>query len=392
MGVGIHPWGKFPDKTFVDLGVVAIENALKDAGLAWKDVQSMTAGCWAWGGTDGMNTGPRIAATLGETGIPITNIYNMCATGTSVFREGYFQVASGMYDVVLALGLDVSPPGFFSVIGKDDPKRFQVVGPDWLRWKMVGLTNPGCWALECRKRMETFGTTEVHLAKAKVAASKHGALNPNALYRKVFTVEEILASPMVCDPLRLFMICATRDGAGAAILCSMEKARQLTAKPVQVAGIGLGSSLYGDPTIRLGLVYAPVKAEAPRVSESASSSRQAYKMAGIGPEDVDFVELPDNSSWHYLQYIETLGFCPPGGADRLLDEGQTGIGGKVPVCPSGGVASFGEAATAQGLAQIFELVTQLRGQAGARQVKGAKVGLAQTYGQLGNSACAIFKV
>lgn len=187
------------------------------------------------------------------------------------------------------------------------------------------------------------------------------------------------------------MISATRDGAAAAVLCSMDKARQYTSKPVTIAGVGLGSSLYGDQTAKLGLVYAPAKAEAPLISESYTSSQAAYKMAGIGPEDLDFVELPDNSSWHYLQYIETLGLCGPGEADHLLNEGQTAIGGKIPICPSGGPSSFGEAINAQGLAQICEIVWQLRGEAGARQVEGAKVGLSQTYGQLGNSAAAILK-
>lgn len=240
--------------------------------------------------------------------------------------------------------------------------------------------------------MEKYGTTERHLAKAKVACSKHGALNPNALYRKEFTEEEVLNSPMVCAPLRLYEICATRDGAAAVVLCSKDKAKEYNAKPVTVAGIGLGSSLYGDPTLRLGLLSSPTEGTAPLLSESYMSARMAFEQAGIGPEDVDFVEVPDNSSWHYLQYLETMGFCGPGEAEQLLDEGETIIGGKLPVCPSGGASSFGEAIAAQGLLQICDLVEQLRGQAGPRQVEGAKVGMAQTYGQLGNSASAILKI
>ena len=240
--------------------------------------------------------------------------------------------------------------------------------------------------------MEKYGTTERHLARVKVACSKHGALNPNALYRKEFTEEEVLNSPMVCAPLRLYMICATRDGAAAVVLCSKDKAKKYNAKPVTIAGIGLGSSLYGDPTLRLGLLSSPTEGTAPLLSESYMSARMAFEQAGIGPEDVDFVEVPDNSSWHYLQYLETMGFCGPGEADQLLDEGETIIGGKLPVCPSGGASSFGEAIAAQGLLQIYDLVEQLRGQAGPRQVEGAKVGMAQTYGQLGNSASAILKI
>ena len=386
IGIGMHPWGKFPDKTFLDLGVEATMNALADANMEWQDIQAMVSGEWVWGGSTGFISGQSLAARLGETGIPITNIWNMCATATNVFRTAYHIVASGERDICLAVGLDVSPKGFFTTIGGGD-----TLDVDMVRWKMMGITNPGYWAIECRRRMEQYGTTERHLAKAKVACSKHGALNPYATYRKVFTEEEVLSSPIVCDPLRLFEICATRDGAAAAILCSTEKAKQFQAKPVTVAGVGLGSSKYGDVTMRLGLVCAPATAEAPLLSESAMSAQMAYELAGIGPEDLDFIELPDNSSWHYLQYIETLGLCGPGEADRLLDDGETMIGGKIPVCPSGGAAAFGEAVAAQGLAQICELVWQLRDDCGERQVQNAKVGMSQTYGMLGNSAATILK-
>jgi len=388
VGVGMHSWGKFPEKTFVDMGVEATQNALKDASIEWRDVQEMVAGIWVWGCTSGMNPGPSLAAALGETGIPITNIYNMCATGTNVLRTAYQTIASGQRDITLAVSLDMSPKGFFTTMGhSEDPKD-----TDFLRWKMMGLTNPGYWAMECRKRMEKYGTTEHHLAKAKVICSKHGSLNPHALYRKVFTEEEVLNSAMVCDPLRLLMICATRDGAAAAILCSADKAKKYNAKPITIAGLGQGSSLYGDPTARLGLLYAPVEGTAPLLSESVQAAHMAFDEAGVGPEDIDFVEIPDNSSWHYLQYLESLGFCEPGEADRLIDEGVFDIGGKLPVNTSGGIASFGEAIAATGMAQICELVEQLRGQAGARQVEGAKIGMAQTYGQLGNSASAILKI
>lgn len=202
----------------------------------------------------------------------------------------------------------------------------------------------------------------------------------------------MLASPTVCDPLHLYEICATRAGAAAAVLCRADKAKKYNGKPIIVAGVGLGSSLYGDPTMRLGLLSAPAGEMAPLLSESYMSARMAYELAGIGPEDIDFVEVPDNSSWHYLQYLETMDFCGPGEADRLLDEGQTLIGGKLPVCPSGGASSFGGALSAQGLLQICGIVEQLRGRAGPRQVEGAKVGMGQTYGQLGNSASIILKV
>ena len=393
IGVGMHPWGKFPDKDFVDLGYVAVKNALKDAGVEWKDIQSMVSGCWVWGGTNGMNAGPRLAATLGETGIPILNIFNMCATSNGTLREACLQVASGAYDTTMAVGLDMSPKGFFAMMGKEDPSRYNCIDTDYMRWKMVGITNPAYWALDMRKRMEKYGTTKETLAMCKVAASKHGALNPHAIYKHQYTVDEILNSPMVTDPLTLYMISPTRDGAAAIIVTTLEKARQYTTKPIIVAGVGMGSSLYGDPTARLGLVYAPQETPGSTfISESVMAAQEAYKMSGIGPEDLDFAEYPDNSPWHYLQYMESLGFCGEGEADRMLNDGETMIGGKIPVCPSGGASSFGEVICAQGLAAVCEIVWQLKGEAGARQVKGAKAALAQTYGQLGNSAAAILKI
>ena len=211
IGIGMHRWGKFPEKSFVDLGAVAVRAALADAGLQWTDIPAAVAGLYVWGGATGFNAGSALAGQMGETGIPITNVFNFSATATSVFRSAYLTVASGEQDICLAVGLDKSPVGFLTALGAEDPND-----PDQIRFHMVGLTNPAYWAMECRKRMEEHGTTEGHLARAKVAASVHGALNPNALYRKVYTEEEVLASPLVSDPLRLLEICATRDGAAAA--------------------------------------------------------------------------------------------------------------------------------------------------------------------------------
>jgi len=385
IGVGMAPWGKFPDIDLYDLGAEAARKAIADAGLEWTDIESLVSGVYKWGSEAALASGQSVAARLGETGIPITNVYQMCATATNALRVAYLSIAAGECDIALALGLDKSPGGFFSTIGREPTDSM------YLRWSMVGLSNPAYWALDCRQRMEEYGTTEAHLAKVKVTLSKHGALNPNARYRKVFTIEEVLNSPMVCDPLRLYEICATSDGAAAAVLCSTEKARKYTSKPITVAGVGLGSSMYGDLASKLGVLCVPTTEKVPFLSESARASQMAYKQAGIGPKEIDFVELPDNSSWHYLQYLETLGFCGPGEADRLLDEDALRIGGKLPVCPSGGVSSFGESLSAQGLAQICEVVWQLRGDAGERQIAGAKVGMTQTYGMFGNSACTILK-
>jgi acetyl-CoA acetyltransferase len=383
LGVGIHPWGKFPAKTFVELGVHAVREALRDAAVDWTDIESIASGCYVWGGMAGLLAGHQLAYAMGETGIPIINIYNACATSTAALREAWLQVASGACDVALAVGLDKSPLGFLPAL-TDDPQD-----ADYVRWRMAGLSNPGYWALECRRRMHEHGTTEEDLARIKVKASKAGSLNPNARFRKVYTQEDVLRSPMVCDPLRLLEICATSDGAAAVIVASMDRVRRHTQKPIKVAGVSVSSSKFGDPAVRVLTLSSPVQATAPFMSESVIAAQAVYEQAGIGPEDVDLVELPDNSSWHELVYMESMGICRPGEAERLIRDGETQIGGRIPVCPSGGAASFGEAVAAQGLLQVHENVMQLRQQAGARQVEGAKVAISQVYGMQGNNSAVL---
>jgi acetyl-CoA acetyltransferase len=386
IGIGIHPWGKFSNKTFVELGVDAIAKALEDANIKWKEIETICSGIYIWGGNAGHLSGQYLASVFGETGVPVVNVYNACATGASALRTAYLSIASGQVDTALAVGVDISPEGFLSA-KSDNPKQDR----DVLRWRMVGMPNPTYWALECRKRMQKYGTTQEDLAMPKVILSQYGAQNPNARYKKIFTLEEVLNSKMVSDPLRLYEICATSDGAGALILCAASKARQYTSKSVTIAASTLGSALYGDPTIRISAISSPAKPEAPLLSESYSSSQQAYKLANVGPEDIDVLELPDNSSWHYLQYLETCGFCGEGEAEKMVQDGDTKIDGRVAVCPSGGFSSFGEAIGAQAIWQVTEVAMQLRGECGARQVKNAKVGMAQTYGLMGNSGTTILK-
>lgn len=387
LGVGAHAWGKFPGKDFVDLAVTAAHEAFKDAGIGWKDIQAMVCAETMWAGRAGLYAGQFISRALGSRGIPAINVENACATGAVALAIAAMMIRSGMYDIVMAIGGDVSPEGFYPSLPGEDP-----LSPDSLRWTAIGATNPVHWALDCRRRMKEYGTTEAHLAKVKVKNSKYGASNPLARYKKVFTLEEVLNSPMVAYPLRLYEICATSDGGAAVILSSMQVARKYTSKPVILAAATLGNLVYGDPTVVIGSHIAyKVKSTTPMLSESVQSSRKAYEEAGIGPEDLDFAELPDNSSWHELVYMEALGFCRPGEAERLLDQGATELGGKLPINVSGGFSSFGEAVAAQGLLQLHEIVRQLRGQAGPRQVENARVGLGHAYGAQGNAGTVIVK-
>ena len=387
LGSGMHPYGLFPEKSAVEMGAEAAMNAVKDAGVRWRDIEIIAAGVIGHAGMSGLFAGHELAGVVGETGIPIVNVSNACATGNSAIRVVADAIALGRCDIGLAVGWDKFAGGFYSYRGGAEDSADM----DYIRWRIVGNSNPAYWALECRKRMEKYGTTELQLAKAKAVVSKCGALNPYARYRKVFTVDEVLASPYVVEPLRLYEICATSSGGAAAVLCSMDVARKYTTRPVIVAGCCVASSLYGDPTIRIPFVSASAIPETPLLSESYMAAKMAFEEAGMGPDEMDLVELPDNSSWHYFQYLETDGFCKPGEAEKLLDAGETEIGGKLPVNPSGGPASLGEAFPCQGVAQVYEIFRQLRGESGPRQVEGAKAGFGQVYGGQGNNAAVILK-
>jgi acetyl-CoA acetyltransferase len=258
---------------------------------------------------------------------------------------------------------------------------------------MAGMPNPVYWALEARKRMAKHGTTEEDLARVKVVMSKYGSMNPDARFKKAYTLEEVLASVYVCDPLRLYEICPVSTGAAAVVVTADKDLIAKADKPVKINAVTMGSAMYGDPTIRIGVVSCPSGSEAPMLSESYSASRQCYEKAGIGPEEIEYLELPDNSSWHYLVYLETCGFCQEGEADRMLREGETEIDGKLPTNLSGGFSSHGEAVAAQAIWQVIECANQLRGRCGQRQVpKDLKVAMAQTYGLMGNSGTTILTV
>jgi acetyl-CoA acetyltransferase len=388
IGVGMHPFGKFPEKNSIQLGCEAILRALDDAGMEWSDIQYLVASVSPV--VNGITTilpGQRLVEQMGELGIPVINVSNVCASGTVAVKAAYQAVALGDCDIALAVGFDCSPKGFYPII----PGSHDINDVDFMRWRIVGIPNPGHWAMECRKRMEKYGTTEHTLAMTKVLASRNSVHNPYARYRKAFTIEEVFASPYVAEPLRLLEICATSDGAAAVILCSMDVAKRRTTNPITVAAVTTGHAQYGDGTVHLTSVAYNAKQEAPVASEGHVAAKLAYEQAGIGPEDLDVVELPDNSAWHYLAYLESLGLAKEGEADRLVEEEATAIGGKIPCCTGGGFASFGEATPAMGEVQVAELIWQLRGVQGSRQVEGAKVGLGQCYGGNSNNSVIILK-
>ena len=389
-GVDMHPFGKFPDKPLINMLTQVVEGALKDAGVEWKDLQAISAGSSRFSGGMGWGlAGNEIAQMMGRSGIPIYNVSSACATGANAFNVAYNLVASGECDMVLAVAGEKMPKGF---IPRTPGAADDASDVDYIRWKAIGIPNPGYWALQMTRRMEDFGTTEKHIAKVAVKAHEVGAKNPMARYKKVFTLDEVMNSPMVNYPLRLFEICAVSDGAAAAVLCSKDKISQIGANPVWVASSAVASMQFGDPQFRIPEVSTskPI-ASVPFTSEVALAVRKAFEMANMGPEEIDFIELQDNCAGHELFMPEAWDICKPGECDRLVEEGQTYPNGKLPINPSGGFASFGEATTAMGLFQVAQGVWQLRGEAGSRQVEGARTCLLQTLGLGGNGSAIILK-
>jgi acetyl-CoA acetyltransferase len=276
------------------------------------------------------------------------------------------------------------PKGFIQTSGVEE-----TTDPEFLRQRCVGMPGPAFWALLCRQRMAEHGTTEEQLAKVAVKAHEIAQHNDNARFRQLFTLEQVLESALVSDPLRLYEICPVSDGAAAAVICSADKARQLTTDPIWVAGSAVATARFDDGLPR-GL--AGVIPEGPaHHSEAAAAVAKALAQAGVAPTELDFVELQDNTVYYELAFPEDWGMCEPGEAEHLLEAGETLPTGRMPINPSGGFLCFGEATTAMGVFQVCELTWQLRGQAGARQVPGATVGLAQTLGLGGNGTAVVLK-
>jgi acetyl-CoA acetyltransferase len=388
LGVGMHPWGKW-GKNFVEYGVVAARAALADAGVHWTDIQFVSGADTVRNGYPGYVAGATFAQALGWQGAQVTSAYAACASGATALDVARNRILAGLCDVALVVGADTTPKGFLAPTGGDRPDD-----PDWLRFRLLGATNPTYFAFYARRRMEMYGATDADFANVKVKNARHGLSNPNARYRKEVTVEEVLASPMVADPLRLLEICATSDGAAAVVLSSMDFARRhASGEPVRVAAVSTATPRFPNTVIEMPN-FATDSAAAvgpPELTFRDSIAATAYDQAGIGPDDLDVAEVYDLSAALELDWYENIGLCKPGEAEKLLHDGDTTIGGRVPVNPSGGLSCFGEAVPAQALAQVCELVWQLRGQAGERQVDGARVGLTANQGLFGHGSSVIVK-
>ncbi|WP_100514988.1 lipid-transfer protein [Mycobacteroides abscessus] len=388
LGAGMHPWGKW-GRDFTEYGVAAARTALQDAELDWRQIQFVAGADTIRNGYPGFIAGSTFAQKLGWNGVPISSTYAACASGSQALQSARAQILAGFCDVALVIGADTTPKGFFAPVGGE-----RKADPDWQRFHLIGATNPVYFALLARRRMDLFGATVEDFAQVKVKNSRHGLNNPNARFRKESSVADVLASPVVSDPLRLLDICATSDGAAALIVASADFAKK-----------HLGS-VDGVPSVRAVATITPKYPQhLPELPDIATDSTAvvpapervfkdqivdaAYVEAGIGPEDISLAEVYDLSTALELDWYEHLGLCAKGEGEQLLRSGATTVGGRVPVNASGGLACFGEAIPAQAIAQVCELTWQLRGQAGDRQVEGARVGITANQGLFGNGSSVI---
>lgn len=385
LGVGMHPWGKW-GKNFVEYGVVAARAALKDAGINWRDVQFVSGAATMRCGYPGYVAGATFAQALGWQGAEVNTSYAACASGSQALAAARTKILSGQCDVALVIGSDTTPKGFLKPAPGERPED-----PDWVRFRL-GITNPSYFALYARRRMEIYGDTLADFASVKVKNAEHGFTNPYARYKKKFTAEDVAASAMVADPLRLMDVCATSDGAAALIVCSAAYAKKIgRADAVKVAAISTVTPTFASAVIEMPDLATDSAVAMEAHSFRAALPKKAYAEAGIGPEDVSVAEVYDLSTALELDWYEDLQLCARGDAAKLVRDGMTKLGGRLPVNPSGGLACFGEAVPAQALAQVCELTWQLRGQAGERQVPNAKVGITANQGLFGHGSSVILK-
>jgi acetyl-CoA acetyltransferase len=386
IGAGMHPWGKW-GKPFVSYAVAAARSALADAGIAWADVDFIAGGETVRNGYGGYVAGATIARALGWNGARVATCYAACASGSSAIEAARTRILAGLSEVALVIGADTTPKGF---LAPNAGERWD--DPDWLRFKLIGATNPAYFGLYARRRIDLYGASPADFAAVKVKNSLHGLHNPYARYRKQVSAEDVMASPVVADPLRLLDICATSDGAAAVVLASPAFARGIGVRdPVRIRAVSTVTPTFPNTVPDLPDIATDSAATVapPAVGYRESIAAAAYEEAGLGPDDLSLAEVYDLSTALELDWYEDIGLCARGEAEKLLHEGVTTIGGAVPVNPSGGLACFGEAVPAQAIAQVCEVTWQLRGQAGDRQVDNASVGLTINQGLFGHGSCVI---
>jgi acetyl-CoA C-acetyltransferase len=372
IGVGLHPFGRFGAKSAIEMAAVAVRDACRDAGVDWRDVQ------FAFGGSAEVDNPDAVIGSLGLTGIPFMDVYNGCATAATALEMTADAIRFGKYDLGVAVGMDKHEPGALTA----DPVYYGA--PAWYGEVGQFLTTK-FFGMKINRYMHEHGITNRTLAKVAAKAFRNGAKNPNAFRRKEVDEETILNSRMLNYPLTQYMFCAPDEGAAAAVLCRADMARRYTSRPVLLRATALRTRRYGAYEVHA--TWAAVEEDqAPTVY----ASKAAYEQAGIGPHEVDVVELQDTDAGAEIIHMAENGFCEHGEQEKLLADGATEIDGPLPINTDGGLLANGEPVGASGLRQVHELVLQLQGRAGERQVQGdPKVGYAQLYGAPGTAAVSI---
>ena len=368
VGVDMIKFGRFPDKTVPQIGAESALMALDDCGLTIQDMEALYCGNLFQAAN---MTGQRILQEIGQTGIPVVNVSNACATGATAFREAWASVKAELYDMVIAVGVEQMGKGLLGSPGgsKGIPKE-----------GLFGSgTMPAVFAEAGMEHARNHGTTFEQFAKVSVKNHHHSTMNPKAMYQIETPLEVVMNAEMISYPNTKLMCSVNVDGSAAAVIASEKKVRELGLmdRAVKVRA----SVLTSDPWQERDLVMPDVN------TCTREAAAKAYEMAGLGPEDVDLVELHDCFATAEILHYENLGLCGAGEAGRMIDDGEVALGGRVPVNVSGGLLSKGHPLGATGIANIYEVSTHLRGEAGARQVEGARIGLTHVIG-LG-SACGI---
>ena len=359
-GVGLHPFGRFPDKDLATLAREAVVPALRDAGVGWKDISVAYFGHVYY---HGMSVGETALANLGLTGIPIINVENACSSGSTAFWQAYWGIATGLYDLALAFGAEKVPRGPVTVTADESPERY--IGGDHM---MAG------YALRMRRYMEETGAPVTAFAQVSVKARQNAALNPYAHRKQEYSLEEVLQSRLIADPLTLYQCCPTSEGAAAAVLCAADALDRYgidKGRTVRIAAAILTSGSYNGRGSDHS-AFSPYRTE--------PAALRAYEMSGIGPQDVDLVQVHDAATIGELQQLESLHLVPWGEAWQATVQGRTALSGDIPTNTDGGLLAMGHPFGATGIRMIHETVTQLRREAGPRQVANARAGLAQCSG------------
>jgi acetyl-CoA acetyltransferase len=371
IGVGAHPTGQFTDKSIKDLAYPAIWGALEDAGVGPADIEVAYVGNSLAGlltGQEGVR-GQVVLQHSGITGIPVVNVENACASAATALRGAWLEVASGAADVAIAVGVEKM------FVGDTARTIGALSSVSELDLSQMGMQFTTSYAIHpkinLKAKMQEYGWTSADFAKPAVKNSFNGSLNPLAQHRRPLSIEQVVQSRIVVDPLTLFMCASISDGAAAAVVCAADMAARFTGKtPIRIASCVLRSGVYRLPEDR-------------RPDSATTTAQAAYEQAGIGPQDLQAIELHDAMAPAELMLYERLGLCRPGEGPKLIDDGTTTLRGRVPVNPSGGLCSRGHPVGATGLLQIAELVWQMRGEAGQRQIeKRPKVAMAQNQGGL----------